>query len=248
MLGGILFMNKRRIAALQAGLLFVTVFANAASKIAITMRIKVLSSESQTVVLDDSGVPKNCDGLNFDAYCHSSQAAQVTNTLLVQEEDGAPFRVACAVDSRWSRCTLLPQGESFDARKEKHGITVYYQDDNGKLRKQSYALVAPDAKANPVAGSGRGGRAPHSAANREMQFYLDSRRSRSHRRRPLRRQHAFSPCVRRRQSRRGGIDAGLCPMEAGFGGVLRIGTDSQRNSAESAVGSRLEILGVDDEL
>ena len=144
-------MNKRRIAALQAGLLFVTVFANAASKIAITMRIKVLSSESQTVVLDDSGVPKNCDGLNFDAYCHSSQAAQVTNTLLVQEEDGAPFRVACAVDSRWSRCTLLPQGESFDARKEKHGITVYYQDDNGKLRKQSYALVAPDAKANPVA-------------------------------------------------------------------------------------------------
>jgi hypothetical protein len=58
MLGGILFMNKRRIAALQAGLLFVTVFANAASKIAITMRIKVLSSESQTVVLDDSGVPK----------------------------------------------------------------------------------------------------------------------------------------------------------------------------------------------
>ena len=144
-------MNKRRMAALQAGLLLVTVLANAASK-NYTMRITVLNSESRSVILDDSGVPKNCDGLNFDAYCHSSNAAQVTNTLLVQEEGGTPFRVACAVDSRWSRCTLLPQGESFDARQERHGITVYYQDDSGKPRRQLYTLVAADAKANLAAG------------------------------------------------------------------------------------------------
>jgi hypothetical protein len=136
-------------AALQAGLLLITTLANAASRN--MTRITVLSSESQSTVLDNSGVPKNCDGLNFDAYCHSSMAAQVTNTLLVQEEGEAPFRVACAVDARWSRCTLLPQGASFDARIEKHGITVYYQDDNGKARSQLYNLVVKDAKTNPAA-------------------------------------------------------------------------------------------------
>ena len=163
-------MNKRRMAALQAGLLLVTVLANAASK-NYTMRITVLNSESRSVILDDSGVPKNCDGLNFDAYCHSSNAAQVTNTLLVQEEGGTPFRVACAVDSRWSRCTLLPQGESFDARQERHGITVYYQDDSGKPRRQLYTLLAPDAKANlaptgyPRSTGGEGGVALDAKAN-----------------------------------------------------------------------------------
>lgn len=138
-------MNKRRMAAFEVSLLFAAVCAGAATTLNLT-RIKILDSESHSVVLDGSGVPRNCDGINFDAYCHSSQSAQMTNTLLVQEEDGSLLRVACAVNSRFSRCALLPQGESFDARIEKHGITVYYQDDRGKLRKQLYTLVAPDAK------------------------------------------------------------------------------------------------------
>jgi len=112
------------------------------------IRIKVLDSETRTVVLDDSGVPKNCDALNYDAYCHSSKTSQVTNTLRVQEDDGAPFDVACSVDSKWSRCVALPKGENFDARRSKHGITIYYVDDDGKPRKQFFALVAPGAKNN----------------------------------------------------------------------------------------------------
>jgi hypothetical protein len=136
-------------AALEVSLLFAAMCAGAAT-LNLT-RIKILDSESHSVVLDGSGVPKNCDGINFDAYCHSSQSVQMTNTLLVQEEDGSLLRVACAVDSRWSRCALLPQGESFDARIERHGITVYYQDDRGKPRKQLYTQVAPDAKVNASA-------------------------------------------------------------------------------------------------
>ena len=142
-------MKKRRMSALQVGLLSAAMLAHAAPND--MTRIKVLGSESQSVTFDDSGVPKNCDGLNFDAYCHSSVAAQVTNTLLVQEEDGTPFQVACTVDSRWSKCAALPQGETFDARKEKHGLTVYYQDDSGKPRRQLYTRVAADAKASPAA-------------------------------------------------------------------------------------------------
>ena len=137
-------MGKCQMGVLPVALIFVAGLANAASNN--TVRIKVLDSETRSVTLDDSGVPKNCEILNYDAYCHSSKTAQVTNTLLVEEGDETPFLVACSVDSKWSRCVPLPKGESFDARKSKRGITVYYQDDNGKPRRQFYSLVAHDIK------------------------------------------------------------------------------------------------------
>ena len=140
-------MSKSGMAAMQTTLLLVAMFANAASKSSV--RIKVLNSETRTVVLDDSGIPRNCDQLNYDAYCHSGKTEQETNTLLVQEGDGTPYRVACTIEAKWSRCIPLPKGETFDARKEKHGITVYYQDDEGKPRKQLYTFEAQEAKAKP---------------------------------------------------------------------------------------------------
>src|SRR5208282_4955505 len=96
-------------------------------------------------------VPKNCDAVNFDAYCNNSRAAILTNTLLVQEDNGQSFRISCTIDSRFSRCAPLPRGESFDARREKHGLEVYYVDDKGKVRKQLYTLVATDEKTGPQA-------------------------------------------------------------------------------------------------
>jgi hypothetical protein len=146
-----LFMNQRRRATLQAGLLFVALCANAAVKDDI--RIKVLDSETRSAILDDSGVPKNCDQVNFDAYCHNSRSTQSTNTMLVQEGNEPPFRISCIIDSKWSRCIPLPKGESFDAKREKRGLEVYYVDDKGKARKQLYALVDvdTDGKAGPPA-------------------------------------------------------------------------------------------------
>jgi len=50
-----------------------------------------------------------------------------------------------------SRCTPLPKGVTFDARKEKKGVTVYYVDDKGKARKEFYTLVgSADAKVKPA--------------------------------------------------------------------------------------------------
>ena len=148
-LGGVTSMSMRRMAALQTGLLLVAVVANAATKT--TMRIKVLDSETRAVSLGGNGVPTNCDQVTFDAYCRSSRTTPLTNTLLVQEGDGPPFRIACTIDSKFSKCTPLQVGESFDARREKHGITVYYADDKGKARKQLYTVVAPDANTGPAA-------------------------------------------------------------------------------------------------
>ncbi len=141
-------MSMRRVAALPAGILLVAVFASAASKTNL-MRIKVLDSKTRSVSLGGNDVPKNCDAVNFDAYCNNSRAAILTNTLLVQEDSGQQFRISCTIDSRFSRCAPLPKGESFDARREKHGLEVYYVDDKGKVRKQLYTLVTADEKAGP---------------------------------------------------------------------------------------------------
>ncbi len=130
-------MNYRRILLV---VMVLTLIVSAAEKA--TIRIKILDSETHSVVIDNSGVPKNCDQVNFDAYCNNSKTTQVTNTMLVQEGDQAPYRVSCTVDSKWSRCTPLPSGETFEARRQKRGLLVYYIDDKGKARSQLYTLVA----------------------------------------------------------------------------------------------------------
>jgi hypothetical protein len=157
-------MYRHRAIALGAGLLLVAAFANAISKDAI--RIKVLDSETHSVTLDDSGVPKNCDPLTYDAYCHNSKTAEVINTILVQVGDEPPFRITCAIDSKWSRCIPLPKGESFDAKREKRGIVVYYEDDKGKMRSQLYTYVAQDAKANTAQPAAAGQTQPGPAATK----------------------------------------------------------------------------------
>jgi PEGA domain len=143
-------MRMRRMMALQAGLLLVAMFANATSRNN-TMRIQVLDSATRSVSFDNNGVPLNCDQLTFDAYCRSSRVPQMINTLLVQEGNGPPFRVSCTMESKFSRCAPLPSGASFDARREKKGITVYYVDDKGKARRQFYAFVEKDEKFAPPA-------------------------------------------------------------------------------------------------
>ena len=67
----------------------------------------------------------------------------------MQEGDEPPFRIRCTAESKYSRCVPLPKGVTFDARREKHGIVVYYVDDKGKARSQLYTLAAGTAKGNP---------------------------------------------------------------------------------------------------
>ena len=161
-------MSMHRMAALQAGLLLVAMFANAASRDN-AIRIKVLDSETRSVSLGGNDVPKNCDGVNFDAYCNNSKTTLLTNTLLVQEGNDPPFRIACTIDSRWSRCVPLPKGESFEARKAKHGVIVYYIDDKGKARSQLYTLVDTDGKGRPPVSAAAVAVQPASAADAPRQ-------------------------------------------------------------------------------
>jgi hypothetical protein len=142
----------RRLTALPAGLLLAAVFANAAAQ-KDTIRITVLDSVTRASEPDNNGVPQNCEQLTFDAYCRSTSHTPLVSTLLVQEDNEPPFRISCTIDSKYSRCTPLPKGQSFDARKEKRGLAVYYVDDKGKERKQLYTLVNMGGKAAAPAGA-----------------------------------------------------------------------------------------------
>ena len=143
-------MSMRRKAALQAGLLLVAMLANAASRSNMT-QIKILDSETRAVNASDNGVPTNCEQLTFDAYCRSTTTPQMTSTLLVQEGDNPPFRIRCTIESKYSRCEPLPKDATFDARREKKGIIVYYVDNKGKARSQLYTFVDTAGKAAPTA-------------------------------------------------------------------------------------------------
>ena len=136
-------MNHGRNAACLAAWMCLALCAGAAVKSG-AIRITVLDSQTRSVTLDDSGVPKNCDGVNYDAYCHSSKTAEITNMLLVQAGDRPPFWVSCTVETKWSRCTPLTKGESFNAKQEKRGISIYFLDDNGRVRQQLYTYAADE--------------------------------------------------------------------------------------------------------
>jgi hypothetical protein len=136
-------MKLRRILVQVVVVMVIPLVANAAVRN--PLRIKVLDSESRSVTVNGSDIPKNCDFANYDAYCHSSKTEEVTNTLLVQEDDKPPYRVSCNIETKWSRCVPLVPGLSYDAKKEKHGLVVYYLDERGKLRQQRYNYVDGDS-------------------------------------------------------------------------------------------------------
>jgi biotin carboxyl carrier protein len=159
-------MSIRRIAALQTGLLLAAVLANAGSQ-KDTVRMTVLDSVTRASAPDNNGVPQNCEQLTFDAYCRSTSNVQVS-TSLVQEDNQPPFRISCTVE-KYSRCIPLPVGESFDARKEKHGLEVYYTDRNGKERKQLYTLVDAGGIAGPAAAAAAVATQPAPAAAQPQQ-------------------------------------------------------------------------------
>jgi hypothetical protein len=127
-------------------------FAHAATE-AYPLRIKVLTAETYAIN-GGTEVPKDCDLQNFSAYCNESKNPTSQTIMLVQDQNGKSFRIRCINDSRWSKCEPLAVGQTFDARQDKHGITIVSFNERGKERKQFFQLVAvvptpQSATANP---------------------------------------------------------------------------------------------------
>ena len=108
------------------------------------LRVKILTSESHQIDLGPDQGPRDCDLANYSGYCHGTRTQAIQNVMTVAGSDGKLFHVMCKVDTRWSKCVPVQVGATVDARSEKHGITIFFIDDNGKPRKQFYSFVAAD--------------------------------------------------------------------------------------------------------
>lgn len=133
---------------LVAFCLLTGLMSSAATK-AERFRITVLDAHSQTINVNPDTTPRDCDNVNYSGYCHESKVAPVRNTMRVQSGSGKPFDITCVWDSRLSRCVALPIGQSFDARKDKHGITIFYENEKGGASKQLYTVMEAAQAVNP---------------------------------------------------------------------------------------------------
>ena len=122
-------------------LLISSVWASAVSRTALT--VEVMSANTETIPLssDNNGAPKDCNLMDFSAYCHHSRNAIVHHTMVVQDNSGKSYTISCTVDTIWSKCIALPVGVKFDAQWTKHGIAISYPNAKGKEVKQAYKVV-----------------------------------------------------------------------------------------------------------
>ena len=122
---------------------FLSAMASAPPK-PIPLQIKVLSAESHTF-LRPPFYPPNCNWRDLDAYCdNSSPVTYVENTMVVRESSGQSVEIACTVYDPWSRCVDLPVNQTFQAKSEKRGLEIRYQDEHHKWRKELYEIVSED--------------------------------------------------------------------------------------------------------
>jgi hypothetical protein len=123
-------------------ILLSAVFAVVASSVTRSIQIKVIRVDVHSLT-SQTPVPKDCDLQNFSAYCNNSTNATEQVVMLVLEDDGKYYRRSCFKDSRFSNCSPLSEGETFEARVEKNGLTVIFRNSKGKQRKQLYQVVGP---------------------------------------------------------------------------------------------------------
>ena len=129
-------------------------WANAATKPQ-TTTIKVLSSDTETIPLasDNNGAAKDCNLMDFSAYCHHSRNAIVRHKMVVEDATGKTFAIACTVDTMFSKCASLPVGTTTSAQWTKHGLVVWYPNQKGKEVKQLYKVGAASEKTSAASDS-----------------------------------------------------------------------------------------------
>lgn len=133
-----------RLAACLLSCLFISPALLATSTAAeYPVTIKVIRSETRAVQTGSTYV-QGCNPVDYSAECMHSSNQFVQNRIVVSSNDGKRFTIACTIESRWSNCIPLPEGEVFRARIEKNGLSVIYQGPKGP-RKQHYDIV-PDAE------------------------------------------------------------------------------------------------------
>jgi hypothetical protein len=129
-------------------------FASGAASQSDQLRIKVLTADFRPVT-DANPIPRDCDMQNYSAYCNESRNPTGDNIMRVQDGAGNSFTIKCTVDSRWSKCSALSVGETYEARRGKRDLIVWMQNPNGKEVTRSFKLVddTPATQSSSSAGN-----------------------------------------------------------------------------------------------
>jgi len=144
-----------RYAAILLGILLTAAcWANAATKPQ-TTTIKVLSSSTETIPLssDSNGAAKDCNLMDFSAYCHHSRNEIIRHKMVVEDATGKSYALACTVDTMFSKCASLPVGTTSSAQWAKHGLVVWYPNQKGREVKQLYKVGPAPEKTSAASDS-----------------------------------------------------------------------------------------------
>ena len=87
------------------------------------IRITVLDSETRSVSIGGSDVPKNCDQVNFDAYCNNSQVRDTDQYPAGAGRQRASLPHRCTIDSKIFQVYSAGQGRNF--RRQKRETRTY---------------------------------------------------------------------------------------------------------------------------
>lgn len=129
-------------------------WANAATKPQ-TTTIKVLSSSTETIPLssDNNGAAKDCNLMDFSAYCHHSRNEIILHKMVVEDSTGKTFALVCTVDTMFSKCASLPVGTTSSAQWAKRGLVVWYPNQKGREVKQLYKVGPAPEKTSAASDS-----------------------------------------------------------------------------------------------
>ena len=147
-----------------------SLFAAPERPVATAFTFKVLQSESVPyVVQTGGGVSTNCQisgstSTTMSAYtagnttfgtatstpdlrmnCNSSQTSfkwqHVLNAMLVEASDGNAYIIACDRAWRWSKCSGLKPGDTFNARRTDKGFVVQFFNTKQQEKEATYAVL-----------------------------------------------------------------------------------------------------------
>lgn len=147
-----------------------SVFAAPKQPVANTFRFKVRQSESVPYVVETGGgVSTNCQisgstSTTMSAYtagsstygtatstpdlhmnCNTSQNStkwqHVLNAMFVEASDGNAYIIACDRAWRWSKCTWLKPGDTFNARRTEKGFEVQFFNTKEQEKEATYYIL-----------------------------------------------------------------------------------------------------------
>jgi len=125
-------------------------FEAPAQQLAAGFTFRVLQSESVPYVVQSAGgVTTNCQiygsDTNLSMNCHSYDNTirwrHVLNAVLVEASDGNAYIIACDRAWRWSKCTALRAGDTFNARHSDKGIVVQFFKTKGQEQEATYSIL-----------------------------------------------------------------------------------------------------------